>query len=175
MRSSLATVSRLLIGLALVAAAPMVMHAQAQPQPYKPKTGILNWKTFIFGGGFRVTTVLPLHGDFSKYDRLEIVRPESLIGPNVPAEVISGIVKGLVTEFSKGGRFADVQVVDSFTPPLPGATPVRSATSFRDADPINAPMRSWQDLLAFDRQRDTELREAATLVVRSEILDYAKG
>jgi uncharacterized membrane protein len=36
-------------------------------------------------------------------------------------------------------------------------------------------MRTWQDMLAFDRERATAERDTGTLVVRSQVLDYAKG
>ena len=49
---------------------------------------------------------------------------------------------------------------------------------FREADPLEAPLRSWDDLKAFDEQRRlAALREERTgvLVVVGEVIDYAKG
>lgn len=159
----------LALAMCLAGAAPGL----AQVTPYVPKHGVLNWKAVIFGGAFRVTTVIPLHGDFSKYDRLEIVRPESVIGPSVPASLLTRIGNGLVAEFSRGKRFDDVDVVGSFTPATPSGD--AGARSFRDADPIDAPMRPRADMLAFDRQREMSNRDSGTIVIRSEIIDYAKG
>ena len=63
--------------------------AEAQnSKPYSPKNGVVNLKAIIFGGGFRVTTAIPLHGDFSKFDRIEIVKPESLIGSSVSLDFL---------------------------------------------------------------------------------------
>jgi hypothetical protein len=155
--------------------------AAGQTGPYTPKNGILNWKAVLLGGGFRVTTAIPLHGDFSKYTRLEIVRAESLIGSDVPAKVLEQLTLELVTEFHKGGRFSDIAVVDAFSAPTVHASPSAGALvarSFRDADPLDAPMRTWDDLLAFDRQRQAEAPARAsneTLLVRCQVIDYTKG
>jgi len=154
-----------------------------QTKPYTPKNGILNWKAVLLGGAFRVTTAIPLHGDFSKYHRLEIVRTESLIGRDAPVDVMDQLTLGVAAEFRKGDRFSDVAIVDAFSagpPQGPPATAAIPASSFRDADPIDAPMRHWEDLQAFDRQRQAEAsapeRPASeTLLVRCQVIDYAKG
>ena len=73
--------------------------ALAQTVPYRPKNGVLNWKAVLLGGGFRVTTAIPLHGDFSRYSRVEIVRPESLIGADVPRGVLGQLTRGLAESF----------------------------------------------------------------------------
>jgi hypothetical protein len=152
----------------------------AQAKPYTPKNGILNWKAVLLGGAFRVTTAIPLHGDFSKYARLEVVHAESLIGPDVPGALLEKLTRGLAEEFRKGGRFSDVTLVDTFSPPpFHPSPPSGTVESFRDADPIDAPMRTWDDLVAFDHQRQaaTTLERASneTLVVRCQVIDYAKG
>ncbi len=154
-----------------------------QAKPYTPKNGILNWKAILLGGGFRVTTAIPLHGDFSRYARLEIVRAESLIGSDVPAEVLDQLTLGLAAEFHKGGRFSNIATVDAFSAPPFHPSPSAGALvveSFRDADPLDAPMRTWDDLLAFDRQRQAEAKAPErvsneTLLVRCQVIDYAKG
>ena len=160
----------LVLALCLAAAAT---PAFAQVTPYVPKHSILSWKTVIFGGAFRVLPVIPLHGDFSKYNRLEIVRPESVIGPDVPASLLTRLGNGLVAEFSRGRRFEAIDVVDTFAPA--SATGLSTSRSFRDADALDAPMRTWADLQAFDRQREASNRDTGTIVIRSEVIDYAKG
>ncbi len=154
--------------------------AFAKERPYTPKNGILNWKTVIFGGGFRVTTAVPLRGNFSKYDRVEIVRATSLIGPDVPRRVLDQLTAGLAKEFRQGGHVSAIAIVEAAGLPASPRPTADTAgeTTFRDADPVDAPMRAWTDLLAFDRQRRlaaTEDEASGTLVVRSEVIDYAKG
>lgn len=146
----------------------------AQSATYKPKNGLLNWKAVLLGGAFRVSTAVPLHGDFSKYARLEVVRAESLIGSDVPAGLLDKLAEGLAGEFRKGRHFADVEVVNGVTISPPASHRV---DSFRDPDPIDAPMRTWDDLVAFDAERRAAgAREAVdTLIVRCQVIDYAKG
>jgi hypothetical protein len=128
-----------------------------------------------------VTTAIPLHGDFSRYARLEVVHAESVIGPDVPAALLEKLTLGLAEEFRKGERFSTIAVVDTFRPqpfhpPPPSGTGVES---FREADPIDRPMRTWDDLVAFDRQRQATMTLARasneTLVVRCQVIDYTKG
>ena len=148
----------------------------AQTKPYAPKNGVLNWKALVLGGGFRVTTVMPLHGDFAKYDQLEIVRSESLIGSDLPPAVLNRLTEGLVGEFTKGGRFARVAIVEAFAPPAERLDRRSTPPTFRDADPLETPLRTWSDLRAFDRQREASaVASTETLVVRSQVIDYAKG
>jgi hypothetical protein len=96
--------------------------AGAQSKPYVPKNGVLNWKAIVLGGAFRVTTAIPLHGDFAKYDRVEVVRATSVIGPDVPAPFLRHLTDQLAGEFRKGGRFADVAVVETCSPSIGSAT-----------------------------------------------------
>jgi hypothetical protein len=163
--------------IAFTAEAPRVL---AQAQPYQPKNGILSWKAVLLGGGFRVTPAVPLHGNFSKFDHVEIVRAESLIGKDVPGKVLDQLTAGLAKEFRDGGYLAGVSIVPTAdlqaTPPAPAASPAER--SFRDADPIDAPMRTWDDLLRFDRLRHeaaAQQASAGTLVVRCQVIDYSKG
>jgi hypothetical protein len=154
--------------------------AFAQARPYAPKNGILNWRAILLGGGFRVTTAIPLHGDFSKYSRVEITRPESDIGSDVPAGVLDQLARGLVEAFLKGGHMADATIVEaaSLRRVQPESTPDAPATeSSRAADTLDAPMRTRDDMLAFDRARHAaaSVLANATLVVRCEVIDYAKG
>lgn len=156
------------------------LTGSAQDKVYTPKNGVFSWKAIVLGGGFRITIAVPLHGDFSKYDRVEIVRSESLIGPDVPAAFLVRLTDQLTAEFKKGQRFTDVTVIDSYEPkafPVDDAVGTAGET-FRDADSLEAPMRNAGDLLAFDREREaaaTIAPASSTLVVSSEVIDYAKG
>lgn len=162
--------------------AALTMEGSGQATTYVPKNGVLSLKAILIGGGFRVTTAIPLHGDFSKYRRLEIVRCESLIGPDAPEAVLQQITEGLVKEFGKGGRFSGVTVVDSFSEQeAASAQPASKALAeIRDADALDAPMRTRDDLLTLDRQRVVMAHAedegaSGVLVVKSLVIDYAKG
>jgi hypothetical protein len=155
----------------------------AQNKPYSPKNGILNVKALLFGGGFRVSTAIPLHGNFAHYRTLEIVHPESLIGKDIPAEFLEKLGVELQTEFEKGGHFAEVKAVRSFDA---GSASFASAHSmamedFREADSLDVPMRHAEDMQVFDKQRQQaeQSEESAvpggTLIVRCQVIDYAKG
>ena len=152
-------------------------------QKYVPKNGILNIKSVILGGAFRVTTVIPLHGDFSKFDRVDIVRTRSLIGKDAPPALLEEVTKKLRSELESIGRFSNVRVVDTI-PKLPvgmAAKPITLPDRFREADPLAAPMGTWQDMLSFDEQRRlaAQLEELEgrheTLMVTADVLDFSKG
>jgi hypothetical protein len=161
--------------------AAMASIAWGQSRPYTPKNGVLSWKAVLLGGGFRVTSAIPMHGNFSAYRHLEIVRCASLIGSDVPPAVLRQITRTLATSFARGRRFADVVVVDSFDPDAARArAAVPAQPGLADADSLEAPMRTGADLLALDRQRAAEAEAppaavADTLVVGSQVIDYARG
>ena len=155
--------------------------ALGQSAPYIPKNGILNWKAVLIGGGFRVTPAIPLRGDMSKYQRLEIVRTASLIGDDAPESVLNQLTRDLTTEFNRGGRFAATAITESYERPMQtaGAGP-EADDSFLGADPIEAPMRGLDDMVAFDRERIAtaacgERCSGPTLVVQCQVIDFAKG
>src|SRR5258706_10960618 len=88
------------------------MRCSGKTKPYTPKNGILNFNTIVFGGAFRVSTAIPLHGDFAKFDRVEISKLQSRIGKGVPPEVLNQLTQTLRKEFERGRRFAEVNVAD---------------------------------------------------------------
>src|SRR5207237_7606205 len=102
---------------AVVACALFTSGAAAQSKPYKPKNGVLNWKAILLGGAFRVTTAIPLHGNFSKFSRVEIAHAKSAIGPDVPDAFLQQITNRLATDFRTGGRFEEVPVSEGYEPP----------------------------------------------------------
>jgi hypothetical protein len=150
---------------------------------YAPKNGILNIESIILGGAFRVTTVIPLHGDFSKFDRVDVVQTRSLIGEDAPAALLEEVTEKLRAEIEGTGRFSNVRVVDTIPklPPAMAAKRVALSDRFREADPLAVPMGTWQDMLNFDEQRRlaAQLEEVTgkheTLAVAGEVLDFAKG
>ena len=156
-------------------------HARSgQHKAYTPKNGVLNWKAMILGGGFRVTVAVPLHGDFSKYDRLEIVRSESLIGPDVPAGVSRptdgstsvGIQRRAALRRRRRRRFVRRQPAarrrQAPAPERRFAAP--TAWTRRCATPA-----TFSPSTASGRRPQRSHPASATLVVRSQVIDYAKG
>src|SRR5262249_25885897 len=102
-----------LAGLLCVGSTVAAAQGSKRGRNYRTKNGVLSLKGEVFGGEFRVTNVIPLHGDFSKYNRIEIVRLESLIGPNVPSEVLNKYMEQVSAGFKQGGHFQQVEVVNS--------------------------------------------------------------
>jgi hypothetical protein len=153
----------------------------AETKPYSPKNGILNLKALILGGGFRVSTAIKLHGDFSRYSRLEIVQPESLIGKDASPKFLKELGDQLQTEFRKDGRFAEVESVETYNPAAAMKTEPRAlGQDFKLADRLEMPIRSAEDLQMFDQQRrSAELSDeppiSITLVIQVQVIDYAKG
>lgn len=168
--------SRIILAALFVAVSALQVFAQTKP--YTPKHGELNWKAILLGGAFRVTTVVPLHGDFSRFDRVEIVEAESLVGGDVPPTVLHRLTAQLLAEFRKNGRFAEVLIVHSYDRRRPTpATVAEANATFRAADSLDAAMRPAADMAAMDRDRDAAARDSAsdTLVVTNAVIDYARG
>jgi hypothetical protein len=165
------------IYLTAVVVALSTLQLSAQTKPYTPKNGVLNWKAILLGGAFRVTTAVPLHGDFSRFDRVEIVEAESLVGSDAPPTVLHRLTAQLLEEFKKGGRFAEVVVVRSYERRPMLSAPVVVDDAFRAADRLDAPMRPAADMAAMDRDREAAAHDDAsdTLVVTNEVIDYARG
>lgn len=150
------------------------LAAQETKTPYHPKNGTFSLQEFVLGGGFRVTAAIPLHGDFSGYGRLEIVRPVSAIGPDAPAPLLQRIGEQLAREFRKIGRFSDVALVEGYVPRPEEATLPDADVDV--ADPLDAPMRPAVDLVANDQRREAaRARRLETLVIATEVIDYAPG
>jgi len=164
----------LLLGILCLGFAATV---SGQNKKYSPKNGVLNLKAIIFGGGFRVISAIPMHGNFARYTRLEIARAESLIGKAAGPEVLNKLIAELRGEFERGGRFASVGMVDSFNAKAAAASPQAALPEdFREADALDAPLRTFDDLVQFDRQREnaaepSERDASGTLVVTSQVID----
>ena len=162
-----------LVAALAVAAWASPVAVAAQTTPYHPKNGTFSLQEFVLGGGFRVTSALPLHGNFSEYGRLEIVEPVSGIGADAPAPLLQRIGEQLAREFRKIGRFTDVAVVEGYVP-----RPQENTVSDADidvADPLEAPMRPGSDLVANDERRAAARARRETLVIATEVIDYAPG
>ena len=156
--------------------------ASGERARYRPKNGVLNWKAVLFGGGFRVTTAIPLRGDFSTFAQVNIVRPVSLIGGDVSPQLLRTIGDALAAEFRRGQHFGDVNVIEGWRPPerVLGAGDDLDDHDVEETDPLDSPLRAASDLRVLDQRRLTRQASAVrgprrTLVVRTEVIDYTKG
>jgi hypothetical protein len=164
------------VAVSAVVLALWTLPLRAQSGPYTPKNGVLNWKAVIFGGAFRTTTAIPLHGDFSHFNRVEVVQATSLIGPDAPGTLLHRLTEELVAQFTRSGRFDDVSILKAYEP-HPQATDDTAAEmeEFRTADPLDAPMRPKTDLPLMDAERASARQLDDTMVVSDEVIDYARG
>lgn len=161
---------------------------------YKPQHGTASLKGELFGGEFRVVTVIPFAGDFSKYRRVEIPRLQSLIGPDAPEKMLDKYTADVQTGFAKTCRFEQVVATRQYQPhsknaridqtkksPEPAQQPTLG--SLTDVAPTDAPMLSADDMAKMDAQRIARQQESLeqkpsdenTLVVAGEVIDYAPG
>lgn len=165
------------VAVAAVVVAVWALPLRAQTRPYNPKHGVLNWKAIVFGGAFRVTTAIPLHGDFSRFSRVDVVQAVSLIGRDAPPTLLHRLTDELVAQFTRSGRFTEVSVVRSYEPhPRPTNDSAAAPPEFRSADPLDAPMRPATDLPLMDAARAASALDSDdTLVVSDDVIDYAKG
>jgi hypothetical protein len=111
------------------------------------------------------------------------VQTKSLIGEDAPPALLEEVTEKLRAEIERTGRFSNVRVVETI-PTLPAglaAKPISLSDRFREADPLAAPMGTWQDLLNFDEQRRlaAQLEKVTgrheTLAVTGEVVDFTKG
>jgi hypothetical protein len=180
--------------LKLLGQEPGKNSVQSEKRKYAGKSQIFSLKGQILGGEFRISNVIPLQGDFSKYQRIEASRLRSLVGDDIPTSVLESYGKRLLGQFQDGGRFGNVTIIDDYQPRTPkapadpnqgetAASGLRPAEAPADADPLDGPMLSWDDMRRFDELRSKNLetertdkeKPPPTLVIVGEVLDYAKG
>jgi hypothetical protein len=156
---------------------------------YKGENGILSAKTVIFGGEFRVTTVIPFKGNFAAYHYLEIAKPVSLVGKALTPDEASRQIAKFKSQFESRRLFETVAVIDAYDPATARHHQQQSSANAPseksdDVDrgvALDAPIGSFDDLVARDKRRtfgeDAAQRPAPdkTLVVVIEVIDYAKG
>jgi hypothetical protein len=156
---------------------------------YKGENGILSAKTVIFGGEFRVTTVIPFKGNFAAYHYLEIAKPVSLVGKALTPDEASRQIAKFKSQFESRRLFETVAVIDAYDPATARHHQQQSSANAPSEKPddvdrgeaLDAPIGSFDDLVARDKRRtfgeDAAQRPAPdkTLVVVIEVIDYAKG
>ncbi|HXI88637.1 MAG TPA: hypothetical protein VNO24_01365, partial [Blastocatellia bacterium] len=156
---------------------------------YKGENGILSAKTVIFGGEFRVTTVIPFKGNFAGYHHLEIAKPVSLVGKALTPDEASRQIAKFKSQFESRRLFETVVAIDSYDPTTGSQHQQQSSANAQSeksdeidrAESLGAPIGSFDDLVARDKRRalgeDAGQRPAADkiLVVVIEVIDYAKG
>ncbi len=156
---------------------------------YKGENGILSAKTLIFGGEFRVTTVIPFKGNFAEYHHLEVAKPISLVGKALTPDVASRQVAKFKSQFESRRLFETITVIESYDPATASqrqqqtsaSAPSEKSDDIDRSESLDAPIGSFDDLIARDKHRPHG--EGAgqhstidkTLVVAIEVLDYAKG
>lgn len=114
----------LLLCIVVALLAPPPAHAGEEKKP-KEKRPRLDAHTAIHGAGFRITMIHPFRGDFSEYDKLEVVRTASDVGDAVPAKAMEDYTENLYLSFQKSGAFKEVREVDQ-GPLAPGPSPPAS-------------------------------------------------
>jgi hypothetical protein len=152
---------------------------------YRPKSQIFSIKSEIFGGEFRITSVIPLHGDFSKYQVIEIPHLKSLVGSAIPDKVLKGCDEKVFHEFQTLSKLKKIVSIDDYNPSQPHlntqSAPV-DVDNPEEQDSLDGPMLTMADLRRFDKVRS--LKEAGlpvpgepqrSLVILGEVLDYEKG
>jgi len=156
---------------------------------YKGENGILSAKTVIFGGEFRVTTVIPFKGNFAEYHHLEIAKPISLVGKGLTSDEASRQVAKFKSQFESRRLFEMVAVIDAYDPATASQlqqqssanAPSEKSDDVDRGEALDAPIGSFDALVARDKHRtfgeDAGQQPAAdkTLVVVIEVIDYAKG
>lgn len=156
----------------------LLTTAGAEVKTYQPKSQIFSIKSEIFGGEFRIVNVIPLHGDFSLYGRLEIVHLKSLIGSAIPDKKLEDYNEKVFKEFQKLGKIKEVVTISDYDPAQSKTAP----NPAQNVDSLDAPMLTIDDLHKYDEIRAMKLaglpvpgETPATLVIAGEVLDYVKG
>lgn len=148
---------------------------------YRGQNGILSLKTMVLGGVYRVTTVVPFKGNIADYHRLEITQPISLVGQALGVEASSRQVTKIKSQFESRKLFESVVIIDSYNPALYQNKQMNPHDAQRaEDDPLEAPIRSVEQMAARDRERKRneqklEQPSTRTLVTVIEVLDYEKG
>lgn len=179
----------------------LVGSAFPAAHPAQAENGVMSAGSALQGRYHHLRFILPFRGDFSRYNKVEIVRPTSDIGPDrVPPEKMQQYTQWLHQMFASTGLFEEVQDVEEMRLDSPLAVAAQTGTllpsdpsAFPAADEeIPAPRRISPILLA-SLSPDGEpvgisaadasalgpppasTGEQHTLVVTSTVLDYVKG
>ncbi|PWT91853.1 MAG: hypothetical protein C5B54_04540, partial [Acidobacteria bacterium] len=89
----------------------------ADEKTYKPKSQIFSVKSEILGGEFRILNVIPLHGDFSVYQGIEITHLKSLVGDGISQKKLDEYDQKILKEFQKLDKIKEVTAVSGYDPP----------------------------------------------------------
>src|SRR5262249_22425188 len=151
---------------------------------YRGENGILSAKTILFGGMFRVTTVIPFKGDFAEYHRLEITKPISLVGKALKPEAASEQAAKFKSQFESRKLFESVSIIDSYDPAVDKREQLQATADIDNVDKVeslDAPIGSFDDMTERDKRRELREKEERqtgvdkTIVAVIEVIDYAKG
>jgi len=184
MVNKLALIFSLFIAVSLTFADSGTTPDNSAEKTYRPKSQIFSIKSEILGGEFRIANVIPLHGNFSDYRKIEVTGLKSLIGDAIPEKVLAKYNHDVFKEFQLLSKTREITTIDDFAPPAPKiADPVdqtqpQTQTQIsEEADTLDGPLLTYDDLRRFDELRAQKEAKGAdrTLVIVGEVLDYLKG
>lgn len=107
----------------------------------------------VTGSGFRITTIHPMRGDFSEYNRVEVAGITNGIGERISADVIEQFNQDLEASFQSSDGFSQVARIGDVAVDSSAGSPVGAGPP-----PVPAPEGSTR-----------------TLLVSSEVLYYKAG
>jgi hypothetical protein len=176
----LALIPPLLLAASLVLADSATTPDNSTEKVYKPRSQIFSIKSEILGGEFRISSVIPLHGDFSDYRRIEVTGLKSLIGNAIPDKVLAKYNQDVFKEFQILGKTKEIATIPDFVPPapkIPEAGDQPQTQNDEEMDSLDGPLLTYDDLRRFDEIRAQKEAKGAdrTLVIVGEVLDYLKG
>ncbi|HET6267224.1 MAG TPA: hypothetical protein VFG11_05860 [Acidobacteriota bacterium] len=176
----LALILPLLLAGSLLFAGSGATSENSTEKTYRPKSQIFSIKSEILGGEFRISNVIPLHGDFSDYRKIEVTGLKSLIGDAIPEKVLAKYNQDVFKEFQLLSKTREITTIADFVPPAPKIPdPVDQPQTqiSEDADSLDGPLLTYDDLRRFDELRAQKEAKGAyrTLVIVGEVLDYLKG
>lgn len=122
------------------------MHAAVAGE----KVGTISAGGVARGAHFRIRYIVPLHGNFANYDRVEIAKLESALGDVVPRKKMDKFANNLKKSFERMGLFSQVEIVDSFVRPDPASSGAEEQAGAKD-------------------------KSKGTLVITGKVIDYARG
>lgn len=114
-------------GLAVTLLLALVGSAFPAASPARGENGVMSRGGVLKGKYHHLRFIIPFRGDFSQYDKVEIVRLGSDLGPDtVPPEKMEKYTEWLQQLFVNTGLFDEVGIVEEAelgpTPPAPATT-----------------------------------------------------
>ncbi|MEE8201309.1 MAG: hypothetical protein V3R29_09085 [Candidatus Acidoferrales bacterium] len=165
--------------------APRPARTEEKKEP-KGNNGVFSAGGILKGKYHHLRFIIPFRGDFSQYNKVEIVQPESDLGPDtVPAEKIEQYTRWLQQLFLDTGLFEEVRIVQETTLGSAAASVSPAEEEVVRAElagfPLPAGLDPDEEFTGIPAEDTVLLIQPAavpekhTLVVTSTVLDYLKG